>query len=81
MELQEERGFIHIGGNNICIVCGGDFKFMRCYRRRLGEELPSVKFVMSHPRCQFVKDNIKKLKAKLLDKEFELFLLKFNDKS
>lgn len=81
MELQEERGFIDIGGNNICIVCGGDFKFRRSYRRRLGEELPTVNFVMSHPRCQFVKDKIKNLKSKLLDKEFELFLLKFNDKS
>ena len=68
-------------GENECSICGRPLRTLRRTLTMAGTDLEEVDIITEHKGCKSTVDRIKKLKSKILDAEFELFLHKFKDRS
>lgn len=48
--------------NNICVVCGGYYKFRMSFIRQFENQSPQLIKIDSHPRCRSLKIIIEKKK-------------------
>ena len=60
---------------DICTVCNTYFKHRRYNFKPYGQSLCEVKFITTHARCKTIKNNLVNCKRKLMDAEFDYFLL------
>ena len=78
-ELEEET--IKIDPNeNICSVCGRQYKHMKHFYLENGMMMKGgikcVEFITAHAGCRSLVEKIKKLKEELLELEFKLYCKK-----
>lgn len=69
--------------NELCIICGKDFKHRKIYLKTLEHpDLYECKMTLSHKRCENLIKKREKLKEQMLNIEYELFCINedlFND--
>ena len=77
MNVTDGEENIRIRQNDECTVCGGYYPYQT--RMCKGSKIPyEISLITSHPCCRSAMKRVIKYQTKLLNEEFNLFLLKYN---